>query len=65
MENQQLMWAELIDGVTEKMKNDSRVTIISDNGIFIVIPFFAVSCFPHIIFHIADDDALESYGIKI
>lgn len=62
MENQ-IMFAELINGVTVEMLNDPFVRIISDTGIFLVTPKSNVSTYPELNFEEADEEALKTYEI--
>ena len=63
MENQ-IMYAELINGVTEKMKKDPQAKIISDTGLFLVTTKSNTSNYPELDFEKVDEEALKSYDIK-
>lgn len=63
MENQ-LMYAELINGVTEQMKEDKQVQIVSDVGLFLVTTRSNTSNYPELVFEEIDKEAIEAYHIK-
>ena len=62
MENQ-MMYAELVDGVTIDMLNDPLVRIVSDTGLFLLTPKSNTSNYPELDFEIADEDTLKTYNI--
>lgn len=62
MENQ-IMFAELINGITIEMLNDPLIRIISDTGLFLVTPKTNSYKYPELDFEDADDDALKIYEI--
>lgn len=64
MENQ-MMFAELIDGVTEQMKKDSKVTIVSDSGLFLVTDKSNVSLYPGLKFKKIIKEVLTIYELNI
>lgn len=64
MENQ-LMWAELANGVTIQMLNDPKTRIISDTGLFLITYKSNISAYPNLNFIKADNEALEAYNNKL
>lgn len=60
----QMMFAELVDGVAKQIWNDQKVTIISDTGLFLVTAKSNVSLYPELIFKEIDKEVLTIYKDK-
>lgn len=60
----QIMFAELVNGVTTVMLNDPQVRIISDAGVFLVTPKSNTHNYPELQFKEVDKEALEVYNIQ-
>lgn len=63
MKKVQLVYAEVMNGITEAMRNDPLVAIISDTGVFIVTTLensrmYALDFFP------VCTEAIEAYRIN-
>jgi len=63
MENQ-LMYAEIIDGFTVEMENDPKAQIISDSGIFLVTTKSNMHKYPELDFYEVCQEAIEAYDLK-
>jgi len=55
------MYAELINGITIDMLNDSKVRIISDTGLFLITSKSNTSNYPNLEFDVATMESLEAY----
>ena len=59
------MYAECINGVTDQMRNDKCVDIISDTGIFVIMPAAHAKNYSSLEFEPADADAINAYSDQI
>lgn len=57
----QFMYAELIDGVTEQMRNDPKSRIISDGMVFLITNESNTSNYPELSFYEVGNEALFAY----
>lgn len=64
MKKVQLVYAEVMNGITEAMRNDPLVVIISDTGVFVVTTE-ENSVKYNEDFYPVDAEAKEAYGIRV
>jgi hypothetical protein len=60
----QLVYAEVMNGITFSMMEDSQVQIISDTGVFIVTTLENSKMYSDEDFHPVCAEAIEAYGIN-
>lgn len=63
MENQ-IMYAEVLDGFTVEMENDPNGQIISDTGIFFVTLKSNINKYPELDFFEVCVEAIEAYELR-
>lgn len=64
MKKVQLVYAEVMNGITEAMRNDPLVAIISDTGVFIVTTEENSQKYDEEFYPVCAE-AIEEYGIKL
>jgi hypothetical protein len=56
-----LMYAECVSGVTQQMRDDQKVMIVSDTGIFIITTPANILHYQELNFNVADRKAVRLY----
>ena len=59
------VFAECINGVTEQMQNDQNVDIISDTGVFVIMPATHAKNYKSLGFDVAPQEAINAYSDQI
>ena len=59
------MYAECINGVTEKMKRDPLVKIISDGAVFLLTTKNNISTYPELKFKEVNKESLKAYSKEL
>jgi hypothetical protein len=61
----QFMYSELLNGVSERMRNDPESRIISDGMLFLITNESNTSNYPELTFEIADQESLDAYSEQL